>query len=244
MTTTPVFLVDVLPVGPSAVLTGPEGHHAATVRRVRAGELLDLADGAGGVARCSVTSVGRDTVALAVLDLRRLPAPAPRLVVAQALAKGDRGELAVELLTEAGVDVLVPWAAERCVVRWTGERGARSLSRWRSTAREAAKQSRRVWLPEVCDPVGTAALVDLAVLCAATYVLHESASLPLAGVTVPTGGDILVVVGPEGGISDRELAVLSGAGALAVRLGDSVLRTSSAGLAAVAVLSAATGRWS
>lgn len=244
MTTTPVFLVEALPTGPSTELTGPEGHHAATVRRVRTGEALDLGDGAGGLAHCTVVAVGRDMVSLAVTGIERLAAPSPRLLVAQALAKGDRGELAVELLTEAGVDVVVPWAAERCVARWSGDRGAKSLRRWQSAAREAAKQSRRAWLPEVREPVSTTALASLVTSCAATYVLHESAEVALVGTAVPVDGDLLVVVGPEGGISDRELAALSDAGAAVVRLGDSVLRTSSAGFAATAVLSAATGRWS
>lgn len=243
MTSTPIFLVDALPTGGDAVLDGAEGRHAATVRRLRENQRLDLCDGAGGVVECTVRSVERDVLHLTVLGHRHVPAAQPRLVVAQALAKGDRGELAVELLTEAGADVVVPWAAERCVVRWTGERGTRALARWRLTAREAAKQCRRAWLPEVREPVNTRGLVDLASVSTVSYVLHESADHPLAGVSVPTTGDVLVVIGPEGGISPGELSVLGAAGALPVRLGASIFRTSSAGLAAVSVLSAASGRW-
>lgn len=243
MSTTPVFFVDALPVGADAVLDGPEGRHAATVRRLQAGQRLDLCDGAGGVAQCTVRSVARHVLRLDVLARKQIPAVAPRLVVAQALAKGDRGELAVELLTEAGADVVVPWAAERCVVRWSDERRARSLARWRSTAREAAKQSRRACLPEVREPVTTADLAELAAAAETAYVLHESAIEPLAGRPAPSTGDVLVVVGPEGGISPAELALLGAAGAVPVRLGSTVLRTSSAGMAALSVLSVATGRW-
>ena len=136
--TPPVFLVDALPVGGETVLDGDEGWHAAGVRRLRAGEALWLADGAGGLAECTVLAAERDRLRLAVDRLARLEPPAPRLVVVQALAKGDRGELAVEIMTELGVDEIVPWAAARSVVRWQGERRERSLAKWRSTARIAA----------------------------------------------------------------------------------------------------------
>ena len=169
------------------------------------------------------------------------PPPSPWLVVAQGIAKGDRGELAVELATEVGVDEVLPWAAARCIVKWEGARGERALARWRSTAREAGKQSRRARHPVVGDPVGLDALVARAA-GATTLVLHEQASTPLASVALPADGEVLLVVGPEGGITGPELAALSAAGASAVRLGASVLRTSTAGPAALAVLHA-RGRW-
>jgi 16S rRNA (uracil1498-N3)-methyltransferase len=133
--TAPVFLVTALPAGETYTLDGEEGHHAATVRRLAAGEEVDLADGAGGIAHCVVTGVGKGRLELAVTARTAVPAPAPRLVVAQALPKGDRGELAVEVMTEAGVDEILPWQAARSVARWQGERGAKALARWRSTAR-------------------------------------------------------------------------------------------------------------
>jgi 16S rRNA (uracil1498-N3)-methyltransferase len=241
--TPPVFLVDVLPEGGEAVLDGAEGWHAAGVRRLRAGEALRLADGVGGVAECTVLAAERDRLRLAVGRRVRVEPPQPRLVVAQALAKGDRGELAVELMTELGVDVVVPWAAARSVVRWQGERGDRALAKWRATARAAAKQSRRAWLPEVAAPVDTAALAVRITAAAGAVVLHEAGTEPLASVPLPTSGELLAVVGPEGGIDDAELAVFAAAGAQPVRLGPTVVRSSTAGAAALAILSVRTGRW-
>jgi len=249
----PVFLVDALPAADMAVLEGSEGHHAAAVRRVRPGERVDLADGVGGVAVCSVAEVERDRVRLSVLRREQVPLASPRLTVVQALAKGERGELAVELLTEVGVDAIVPWAAERAVVQWRGERGERALGRWRSTAREAAKQARRAWVPTV-EPLQTTAELAHRVAAApeapgrtpaacCALVLHEEADLPLSTVDLPADGEIVVVVGPEGGVSPAELDVLSDAGARPVRLGPAVLRTSTAGAAALSVLSARLRRW-
>lgn len=241
--TPPVFVVaDV--AGDRVVLDGPEGHHAATVRRVRVGEAVDLVDGRGGRASCRVAKVERDLVQCTVIDRVVEPRPQPWLVLVQALAKGDRGELAVELATEVGVDEIVPWAAGRCVVKWDGERGAKALARWRSTAREAGKQSRRAWLPEVQEQHTTEQVVARARAAAATLVLHESATRALASYDLPVSGEVLLVVGPEGGVRDEEIAALEGVGAIAVRLGSSVLRTSTAGAAAAAVVSSRTPRWS
>jgi len=223
-------------------LTGPEGRHAATVRRVKVGELVDLADGLGTRASCTVLGLGQDVVRLRV-DSRVLePEPQPRLVLVQALAKGDRGELAVELATEVGVDEVLPWQAERCIVKWDGPRGEKALSRWRSTAREAGKQSRRARHPIVAHWASTEELVAR-VATTPTLLLHETAAVPLASVELPGSGDLLLVVGPEGGVTDREVRALTAAGAIAVRLGSSVVRTSTAGAAAVAVVSARTSRW-
>ncbi|MCA1711378.1 MAG: 16S rRNA (uracil(1498)-N(3))-methyltransferase [Actinobacteria bacterium] len=238
----PVFLAEDVS-GDRVVLTGPEGRHAATVKRLRVGEAVDVVDGRGTRGGCTVTAVGKDTVELRVLSRTAEPVPAPRLVLVQALAKGDRGELAVELATEVGIDEVVPWSAARSVVRWDGERGQKALSRWRSTSREAAKQSRRAWVPEVTEAQSTAQVVELARTAACTFVLHEEAVAPLAQQPVPVEGDVLLVVGPEGGITPEELAAFTAVGAVAVRLGTSVLRTSTAGAAAAAVVSARTARW-
>jgi 16S rRNA (uracil1498-N3)-methyltransferase len=239
----PVFLVDALPAPGPFVLDGPEGRHAAAVKRMRPGERLLLTDGAGGVAAATVRTAGRDTVELDVEAAVREPAPEPRLVVVQALPKGDRGELAVQVLTEAGVDEIVPWQAARCVTRWQGDRGRKSWQRWQAVAREAAKQARRSRLPEVA-PVATSGEVASRLGAAAgAYVLHEEASAPLAALTPPRTGEVVLVVGPEGGVSPEELTAFRAAGAEAVRLGPTVLRTSTAGVAALAVVNAATGRW-
>ena len=244
MTTAPVFLVETLPAGERTVLDGPEGHHAATVRRLRAGEELMLCDGKGSVAACVVEAAGRDTVDLRLVRRWEEPRPQPRLVVAQALIKGDRGELAVELATEAGADVIVPWRAGRSVVRWDeGPRGAKALARWRSTAREAAKQSRRAWVPEVWEPVSTAGLVDLVTGSAGALLTDGSALTPIAEATLPNEGDLVVIVGPEGGTTGDEISLMETAGAQVVRLGNTVLRASTAGAVAVSVLGVLTRRW-
>jgi 16S rRNA (uracil1498-N3)-methyltransferase len=244
VTTLPVFLVERMPDTEHAVLDGPEGRHAATVRRLRTGEELVLSDGRGGLARCRVRTVERDAVALTVAERWTQPEPRPRVVLAQALVKGDRGELAVELATEAGVDEVLPWRADRSVAKWDdGPRGAKALARWQSTAREAAKQARRAWCPPVRDPVDTKALAQRAGTAVIALVLHESAERGLVDVALPDDGDLLLVVGPEGGITDAELATLAAAGALPVRLGPTVLRASSAAAVALGALGALTRRW-
>jgi 16S rRNA (uracil1498-N3)-methyltransferase len=233
----PVYACEALD-GDVVVLDGAEGRHAATVRRTRVGEVVDLVDGRGTRVTGTVTGTTKDTLTVAVTTRVLEPEPRPRITLVQALAKGDRSELAVETATEVGVDRIVPWAASRCVVKWEGDRGAKALERWRSTAREAAKQARRAWFPVVEPPARTADLVSLG---GQLLVLHESAECPLSA--VPVEGDVVLVVGPEGGISDEELASLTAAGGTAVRLGPTVLRTSTAGAAAIAVVSARTGRW-
>jgi len=244
--TAPVFLVEParLAAGDVVLLDGAEGRHAATVRRVRVGEPVVLSDGAGRWAECVVRAVSPDRVECAVTSRRSVPAPQPRVVVVQALAKGERAELAVEAMTEVGVDAVVPWAAARCVVQWRGERAARGLARWRSTAREAAKQARRAWLPEVTELASTSDVAGLVAGAALAVVLHESAAAPLAAVSVPRSGDVVLVVGPEGGLTEEELETFAATGGPAYRLGPTVLRTSTAGVAAAAVLLARSDRWS
>ena len=243
--TAPVFLVDParLAGGDVVVVDGAEGRHAAAVRRMRVGEPLILADGVGRLAECVVAGVSRDRVECAVLSRRQVPRAQPRLVVVQALAKGQRAELAVEGLTEVGVDVIVPWAAARCVVHWPPERAANGVARWRSTSREAAKQARRAWLPEVADLTSTEDAERVLRGAALGVVLHESAARSLAEVDVPAVGDVVLVVGPEGGLTEGELDGFAASGAAAYRLGPTVLRTSTAGVVGAAVLLARTPRW-
>ncbi|HEX7308363.1 16S rRNA (uracil(1498)-N(3))-methyltransferase [Lentzea sp.] len=242
--TLPVFLVPALPSGEEFVLDGPEGRHAATVRRLRAGEELVLSDGSGVLVRCSVVAVDRDALSLRVAERWEEPQPTPRVVLAQALVKGDRGELAVELATEAGVDGVVPWRAARCVAKWEdGPRGAKALGRWRSTVREAAKQARRSRVPFVDEPVSTGQLAQRVSSSAVTLVLHESAVDRLADVELPADGDVLLVVGPEGGITPEELDALRSSGARVVRLGPTVLRASTAAAVALGAIGVRTQRW-
>lgn len=243
----PVFLVDSLPSGEHAVLGGDEARHAATVRRLRPGEQLVLTDGAGSLARCMVRAVrsGRDAdLDLVVEERWQEPEPALRVVLAQALVKGDRGELAVELATEAGADGVVPWRAARCIARWEdGPRGEKALARWRATVRAAAKQARRPWFPDVTAPVDTAGLARIIEGSAAALVLDAGASRSLRELTLPSTGDLVLVVGPEGGIAPDEISELVDAGATPVRLGPSVLRASTAAAVALGALGVATERW-
>lgn len=246
--TAPVFVVDSLEgVGPGAVLTldGPEGRHAVSVRRLQSGEDIVLTDGRGrGAAGVVLRTEGKDRLIVEPFEFPTEPEPAPRITVVQALPKGDRGELAVETMTETGVDAVVPWAAARCITQWKGERGAKALAKWRATAREAGKQSRRLRFPEVADAATTKQVAALLAKADFAAVLHEEGAEPLATAELPTEGAIVLVVGPEGGVSPEELTAFADAGAKPYRLGRSVLRTSTAGTAATALLLGRTGRWS
>jgi 16S rRNA (uracil1498-N3)-methyltransferase len=225
-------------------LSGAEGRHASTVRRLRPGERVDLADGAGLLAECVVTATGPGLLELTVLRRQIDPPPQPAICVVQALPKGDRGELAVETMTEVGVDVIVPWAAERCVAAWApGPRGQRALDRWRASAREAAKQSRRSRLPEVTELAATRAVIERVALAASTIVLDPQAGVAFGALALPADGEVILIVGPEGGLSPAERDAFAAAGAVAARLGPTVLRSSTAGAAAAAVLLSRSGRW-
>ncbi|MDT0477647.1 16S rRNA (uracil(1498)-N(3))-methyltransferase [Streptomyces sp. DSM 41014] len=251
--TAPVFVVDSL-AGVGAgdagfVLEGPEGRHAVSVKRLRPGEGVVLTDGRGrwteGVVRAAE---GKDRLVVGELaEVAEEPVAAPRITVVQALPKGDRGEVAVETMTEVGVDAVVPWQASRCITQWRGERGQKALAKWRATAREAGKQSRRVRFPEVAEAATTKQVAALLATADLAVVLHEDRdwpSAPLATAELPADGEIVLVVGPEGGVSPEELTLFAEAGARACRLGRSVLRTSTAGTAATALLLGRTGRWS
>ena len=225
------------------MLRGQEGRHASTVRRLTPGERADVTDGSGVVAECVVTGARPGELELAVLDRRTEPRPEPQVAVIQAIPKGDRGELAVELLTEIGTDVIVPWAADRCVAVWRGDRAARSHARWCSAAEQAAKQSRRAWFPEVTAQADLGGVVRRVQAAALAIVLDPEGSESIATVGVPDSGEIVLVVGPEGGITPTETDALLGAGAVATRLGPTVLRASSAGVVAAGILLSRTGRW-
>jgi 16S rRNA (uracil1498-N3)-methyltransferase len=229
--------------GDTVQVDGDEAHHAVAVRRLRVGEGLVLTDGAGTTVTGTVAATGKRDLSVDVTGVHAAPVPDPALVVVQALPKGDRGELAVEVLTEVGVSTIVPWAAARSVAVWRGERAAKSLARWRSTAREAAKQARRSWFPEVAQMASTTDVASLVERADLAVVLHEEAAGTLAPLDVPVTGTIVVIVGPEGGLTDDEVEAFAGAGAVPVRLGAEVLRTSTAGLAACAALLSRTPRW-
>jgi 16S rRNA (uracil1498-N3)-methyltransferase len=224
-------------------LRGREGKHASTVRRLAAGERVDITDGAGTVAECVVAAVRPGELELTVLTRRTVVRPAPQVSVLQAIPKGDRGELAVELLTEVGADIIVPWAAERSVAVWRGERAARSRARWSSAAEEAAKQSRRAWFPEVTEQADLAAATRRVASASLAIVLDPDAAEAVTAISLPTAGEIVLVVGPEGGISPGEADAFGRAGAKPARLGPTVLRASTAGVVAVGILLSQTARW-
>ncbi|GAA1755157.1 16S rRNA (uracil(1498)-N(3))-methyltransferase [Kocuria aegyptia] len=252
----PVFKVepgrlDGLDPGAALTVTGPEARHAVTVRRLAPGERLELVDGAGTRATGELRTGERDSMEVRVLSVAAEPARTPRLVLAQALAKGDRDLMAVETATELGVDAVVPWQADRSIVRWKKERAAKSHEKWVHTVAAAAKQSRRAAWPEVLPLCATRELARLLGEPGTRgLVLHEEARDSLADLSRAEGAPwegaerIVLVVGPEGGIAPAELDVLTGGQARTVRLGAEVLRSSTAGPAALAVLSAALGRWS
>jgi len=245
--TAPLFFVSAdrlagAAAGAIFVLDGSEGRHAATVKRIGVGEQVLLADGGGHRAETIVEGVGPGELHLRVQAITLQPQPDSRFVLVQALAKGDRDEQAIEAATELGVDEVVPWQAARSVVIWRGDRAARSLRKWESIVLAAAKQSRRTRVPVVSEPASHQAVIQRIEEASLALVLHEEATLSLAGLELPPSGDVVLIVGPEGGISADELSAFVAAGAVMVRLGSNILRSSSAGPAALAVMSAA-GRW-
>ena len=233
--TLPVHLVpglDGVVPGAHVEVTGAEAHHAVAVRRLRGGEQVVLTDGQGRSLTGRVVSTGKRVFTVLADSIQVIERPEPRITVVQALPKGDRGELAVEVLTEVGVEVIVPWAAARSVAVWRGERAVKSRARWQATAREAAKQARRPWHPAVAPLASTDEVVALVARADMSLLLHEEAPAALASVDVPAAGSVVVVVGPEGGLGDDEVAAFTDAGARTVRLGSEVLRTSRVGAVA------------
>lgn len=241
------FLVDEAATahpGDALLLTGAEAHHAATVRRVRVGEEVTAGDGRGTwlIGRCTEAGPGR--VVVRVDSRREVGPPAPRIVLVQALAKGDRDELAVQAATELGADGIVPWQAARSVSRWNAAKAEKGRARWQAIVREGAKQSHRAWVPEV-GVLSDADVLAATATASRMLVLDPSATHRLTAVRLDPADprDVVLVVGPEGGITPDELDLLTGAGATACVLGDGVLRTSTAGPAALAVVNASLGRW-
>ncbi|SDR80813.1 16S rRNA (uracil(1498)-N(3))-methyltransferase [Corynebacterium timonense] len=219
-------------------LDGPEGRHAVTVTRIQPGERIVLIDGHGTAATVEVTSVsGKDTLVGDVLSVDRAEPPTPRVTVIQAIPKGERAEMAVDLAVQGGADAIVPWISHRTVSRWPAAKQAKQVEKWRSAALAAAKQSRRAWVPEVAEPVTTN---QLAGVCEGkqVLVLHESATTSLRDISFES--EVALVVGPEGGIGEDELALIGGT---AVTLGPEVLRTATAALSALSAIGVLTARW-
>ena len=246
-------------VGGAASIVGTEARHAVTVGRTRVGEQLAIGNGAGLIATGAVVVADATELVIEVETVELTPPASPAIWLAQALAKGDRDELAIQAATELGADGVIPWAASRSVSRWEGAKIGKGHERWSAIVREASKQSVRAWLPEVGALVGTKQLAALA-STAQVIVLDPLASdslsqfaptfartdIPDSLASTPEAErvrDVVLVVGPEGGIAPHELELLYTAGATGARLGDTILRTSTAGPAAIAVLNAKLGRW-
>jgi len=229
--------------GASLTLTGAEGKHAVAVRRLRVGEGVQVSDGNGCRVIGVVKTVDGNALSFTVSDVLMEKHPSPALVLVQALAKGDRDELAVQAATELGVSRIVPWQADRSVSRWDGPKVAKGVERWQTIVAEAAKQALRAFTPEVSQPLTSNQLVGQVSGFAKFLVLDPTAGVALGRVELPSQGEVAIAVGPEGGISDSELERLAEAGAVRVRLGAEILRTSTAGVAAVAVLQSNLGRW-
>ncbi|GAA3584589.1 16S rRNA (uracil(1498)-N(3))-methyltransferase [Klugiella xanthotipulae] len=238
---------DDLAPGALVVLSGDEARHAVTVSRLRVGESILVGNGAGVRAECSVRTATPRSLELVVTAVETRPVVTPGVVLVQALAKGDRDERAVEAVTEMGIDAVIPWQAERSVSRWTSDKLLKGTARWSKVAREAAKQSLRFRLPVVRPLVDITGLVALAannrVLVLDPEADQRLSRLGIEWLTPLVGGEIVIVVGPEGGLSPRELEMLASAGAVRVALGETVLRTSTAGPAALALVNAALNRW-
>ncbi|MEV6274921.1 16S rRNA (uracil(1498)-N(3))-methyltransferase [Nocardia sp. NPDC051832] len=246
MAATVFYLDDIPEPGAIAVLDGPEGRHAATVRRIRAGEPITLSDGQGVVAESEVVAAQKDRLELRVLARRLAEPVTPRVTVVQALPKSERSELAVELMTEAGADAIIPWQAVRCVSKWEGK-AAKAVEKWRAAARAAARQSRRPYIPEVAELHRTRELVELVRKAkadgAVVAALHESGAGRFTELSFDGVPEVILIVGPEGGLDDSELDALTEAGAQPVLLGPTVLRTSTAAAVALGALGALTPRW-
>jgi 16S rRNA (uracil1498-N3)-methyltransferase len=233
-------------VGDRVAVTGAEARHAVTVSRLAVGETVAIGNGAGLVVTGTIVTAEHTELAIEVTEVAKEPRRTPGIFLAQALAKGDRDELAVQAATELGVDGVIPWAAARSISRWEGSKVAKGRDRWAAVVREATKQSLRAWIPDVLDLATTKQLARMASVIEPVeirmLVLEPTAALPLSELE-PDGRDIVLLVGPEGGVAPQELDVLAAAGASIVRLGDEVLRTSTAGPAAIAVLNVKLGRW-
>lgn len=259
--TLPVFLTDADTAATAAVaktltLAGREGHHAADVRRLRRGDDVEVVDGRGLRLVCTVREPARAHLLLDVAHVVREPRAVPALTVAQALVKQEAADRALSAMTEVGVDTVVPWSAAHSVVSWDEAREQRGLRRWRAAVNEAAKQSRRAWVPEVTEVTDLSGLVDRVGHADLALVLDGAAERPISDVVVDApvltapvdtapgrGDDVLLVVGPEGGLTRSEVAALHEAGAQAVHLGPTVLRSATAGAVAAAVLLSRTARW-
>lgn len=223
--------------GHSVALSDEATHHLTRVLRVAPGAELEVADGAGWSAPGQLTAGGVQLLGAA----RHRPVPHPRLVLAQGLPKGRKLDEVLRQATELGVDEIRVLATQRSVPMLPASRAAKATTRWEAVVRAACEQARRPHRPQVTGPL---ALHQLARDDELLLVAHPGApGLPTVAEALVGPTAIVLAVGPEGGFSDDEVADAVAGGALAVGLGDSVLRTEHAGAAGLAVLAAGVGRW-
>ena len=237
-----LFLVDKLESSQSIEVAGDEAHHAIKVLRIKLGEEILVSDGAGNWVRAVVENIEKKTFTAKVLERGFQEEKSPRLIVVQGLPKSDRVKDAIEILVESGVDLIIPWQADRSISKWQKD----SLDKWQSAAVAATKQSRRFRKPEIVDGLSLSELLEIESENSAFLVMHESATTKLSEVvTSKFAGmsEIIIVIGPEGGISDNELELLQSTGAHIVGLGPEVFRSAHAGGAALSAVSALIGRW-
>lgn len=238
----PLFIVDQIPDRGELTIGGEEARHAMTVMRLEISEQIEITDGRGRRARVEVVSGTKREFTVNIIEVREVPSPRTKLIVIQALTKGDRARETVEMLTEGGVTEIVPWQAARSIGNWRGEREA--LDKWRLWAREATKQSRRSWVPEVSELLDSPKVLERVKSSAAALLFHEADGRPLSQVkstTVPS--EITLIIGPEGGITPEETDQFRSAGAIPVTMGEPILRSAHAGLAALAAVQTSYGIW-
>jgi len=229
--------------GQEVQLTGTEGHHAAAVRRMRVGEAIALTDGRGLKARGVVRAVAPKQLTVAVHSVETIESPVVSFTLVQAVAKGDRDELAIQAATELGAGKVVPWQADRSISKWDGKE-EKNRERWQQIVDEAAKQALRPWFPPVTQVQSSKSLAKQIAESAGTFlVLDPTSPISLNQVELSKSGEVALIVGPEGGITEAELALFETAGAKRVHLGTGILRTSTAGMAAISVLAAKSGYW-
>lgn len=238
----PLFIVENIPDRGDLVIEGDEAHHAGSVSRIKIGEKINVTNGVGRIAEVEVLDINKRNIGCRILEVRDEPRSRVVLTVIQALTKGDRARETIELLTEGGAEIIIPWQAAHSIGQWKEDKDAQG--KWRSWAREATKQSRRTWIPEILDLHTTAEVKRRIEDCELAIVLHEDGSERFSQViSGATPREILIIVGPEGGISEDEVASFVSAGAHSARLGKPVFRSAHAGVAALSALQSTIGIW-
>jgi 16S rRNA (uracil1498-N3)-methyltransferase len=215
-------------------LDGENAHHADRVLRMKAGESLLVSDGAGKWAKCEITVITKKEVELKVIESGFEESASPKISVLQAIPKNDRARETVELLTAAGVSNIYPWQAQRAI--------GKESEKWGIAAIEASKQSRRFYIPKVSNKLDTNSALELFKDFDQVLICHESAELKISDAVKPAA-NTLIVIGPEGGITDEELSLFEYAGARVIKLGRPVLRSAHAGIAAISAVSALMQVW-